>query len=241
MYKKRRLFFLVIKSLFIGRFLVFIAAFSILLINACAPAYIPNVINTPLLTNKGELQVAVYSGTSNFDQQFAYAASDHLGFMLNSSFANNFDTPANYKHMHKFVEIGSGYFTRLENNGRFEVFGGFGGGNLKAKYTSDLWNQNLNANSCRIFIQPAIGASTKTFDGSFATRLVMVNIYQGANYATAYLIEPALTAKIGYKYVKAVAQFGLSLPAGRTSADFAYQPILFSLGIQAFLFKNHGD
>ncbi|MBK6833649.1 MAG: hypothetical protein IPG89_04965 [Bacteroidetes bacterium] len=207
-------------------------------LNACTPAYIPNVINTPMLTNKGEIQAAVYTGTSNFDQQFAYAPTDHFGLMLNGSFAYNLNTASGYKHMHKFVELGAGYYTKLENNGRFEVFGGFGGGNLKSKNISDLWNETVNANSYRIFIQPSIGASTQLFDGSLATRLVMVNIYQGSHTTTGYLIEPALTGKVGYKYVKAVAQLGLSIPAGN-SVKFAYQPFMFSLGIQAFLFKNH--
>jgi phosphoserine phosphatase len=58
------------------------------LLNSCATAYIPNTVNTPLLTNRKEFQAAIYAGTSGFDPQLTYAVSDHIGIMLNGSFAN---------------------------------------------------------------------------------------------------------------------------------------------------------
>ena len=41
--------------------IIFYSAFIIFVIQSCAPAYVPNVIQTPLLSNKGEIQAAVQS------------------------------------------------------------------------------------------------------------------------------------------------------------------------------------
>jgi len=63
------------------KLLIYILVFIILIINGCAPAYVPNVINTPLLSNKGEIQTSIHTGIAGFDPQFAYAITDHIGFM----------------------------------------------------------------------------------------------------------------------------------------------------------------
>lgn len=39
-----------------GQLIYLISAFIILTFSSCAPAYVPNVVNAPLLSNKGEIQ-----------------------------------------------------------------------------------------------------------------------------------------------------------------------------------------
>lgn len=102
-------------------------------LSSCAPAYVPNVINTRLLSNKGDTRLNVNSGFSGFDPQFAYALTDNTGI-------------------------------------------------LKATITA------------------------------FA--------------------EPALTAKMGYKYIKAVFQFDVSIPFKNDNNIIEYNPILLSFGLQ---------
>ncbi len=80
----------------------------IILFHACAPAYVPDVINTPLLSNKDELQVSLNTGISGFDPQIAYAVTDHIGVMLNGSFTNRISDSTDNYHKHTFVEVGSG-------------------------------------------------------------------------------------------------------------------------------------
>jgi hypothetical protein len=219
--------------------IIFHALALMLIINGCAPAYVPNVINTPLLSNKGEIQAALHTGASGTDPQFAYAITDNIGIMLNGSFANRTsDTTADF-HKHQFVELGTGYYTNFGERGRFETFGGFGYGKLQAEFNNSLWNSTSDVNSSRLFIQPSIGVTTNMFDGSLSSRIVMVNMHQASNKSTGYFIEPVLTGKVGSRYVKAVFQFGLSLPLNSENIAFNYQPFLFSIGLQGYLFKGH--
>ncbi len=211
------------------------ATIIIFAFSGCAPAYIPTVINTPLLSKEGEFQAAVHTGVSGFDPQFAYAITDHIGVMLNGSYINQTNDTLNNFHKHLAVESGAGYFTKIGNSGRFEVFGGLGYSRLKADYSNNLWISRTDLNSLKFFIQPAIGASTDIFDGSFATRFVRVTLFQDQLKYTGYFIEPVLTAKVGYKFVKFVMQIGFSIPVNSNELVFSYQPFLISVGIQTKL------
>ncbi len=231
---KNRSFKAILKLLYAGLFFA-------LVFNACTPAYVPNVINTPLLSNKGEFQCAIHTGTAGNDPQFAYAITDNIGVMLNGSFANRTSDSTDDFHKHQFVEIGSGYFTKLGNSGRFEVFGGFGLGKLKAKLDNNLWMSYEDVTSNRIFIQPAIGAATEIFDASLAARFVMVNMKQSSAKNTGLFLEPVMTTKVGYKYVKLVFQLGLSFPLNSKTREFSYQPFIFSIGLNGYIGRNYND
>ncbi len=210
----------------------------ILIISGCATAYVPNIINTPLLSNKGEVQAGVHTGLSGTDLQFSYAVTDNIGVMLNGSFANRTSDNTDDFHKHKFVELGTGYYTKIGENGRFETFGGYGYGKLKADFNNSLWNTHLDVNTSRFFVQPAIGVTTDIFDGSLASRFVMVKMHQASNKTTEFFFEPVITSKVGYKNVKAVFQLGFSIPLISDNIDFNYQPFLFSIGLQGLFFKR---
>ncbi len=210
-----------------------------LIINGCAPAYVPNVVNTPLLSNKGEFQAAIYTGSSGIDPQFAYAITGNTGIMLNGSFTNTASSSASYYDKHQFVESGIGYYCKIGEIGRFETFGGYGMGKVRAEFDNFQGSAYSDANFNRIFIHPTIGITTKIFDGSFTPRVVMVNMYQAANNSSVIFLEPVITFKIGYKYVKAVIQFGISMPYNSSDIGFNHQPFLFSLGLQGFFNKKH--
>jgi len=192
-------------------------------------------VNTPLLSNKGEFQMAVHTGFSGTDPQFAYALTDEIGVMLNGSFANRNTEQGKKYHKHAFVEVGGGYYKKFLDNGRLEVFSGYGLGMLDAKYEDNMFSSSAQVKMQRFFLQPAVGAKTQIFDGSFAARLVVVHLHQDAKYVTAVYLEPAITAKLGYKYAKAVFQFGMSLPLTASATEFLFQPFLFSVGLQGFL------
>ncbi len=197
----------------------------ILSINSCAPAYVPNVLNVPLFSKKGEIQLAVNTGTAGFDPQVAYAITDHVGVMLNGSFSDRTFQESNDYHRHNFLEFGTGYYTKLEENIRVEVFVGAGNGNVVT-----VNNTTINANLTRFFIQPSIGYSSNYFDFSFTTRLAAVNVKTGSIGNTNLFIEPVLTTKFGSKYVKGMLQFGLSLPT--KSPEFNFLPFMLSVGLQ---------
>jgi hypothetical protein len=209
-----------------------ISASTILILNSCAPVYVPSVVNAPLLTNKGEVQAALHVGTSGIDPQFTYAVSKHIGLMLNGSFANNTSDTTNNFHKHQFVEFGSGYFTNFGTRMKFETFGGIGAGKLQAEYDNNLWVSRSNVDFTRFFIQPTLGFTTKIFDAGISSRFVLVNLHQESASSTRGFIEPVLTGKLGYDHIKAVMQMGLSFPLNSGKVSYNYQPLLISLGIQ---------
>ncbi|MBN2425374.1 MAG: hypothetical protein JXR46_13010 [Calditrichaceae bacterium] len=209
--------------------LVIIALF----LSSCNPAYVPNVVNTPLLSNHGEFQGTVYVGSSGFDPQIAFGLTDHVGVMLNGSFDDRTSDSTDSFHKHQFYEIGAGYYTKIGDYGRYETFAGFGFGKLKAKHEILFWDDYVDVDCNRIFLQHSIGLTSKAIDGSFSTRIVMLNLTQGLQKQTGYFIEPVITGKIGFQYIKTVMQFGLSIPLNKEKFDFDHQPLLFSIGIQA--------
>jgi len=215
------------------RQLIFLeSVFIILILNSCAPVYVPSVVNAPLLTNKGEVQAALHVGTSGIDPQFTYAPSNHIGMMLNGSFANNTSDSTDNFHKHQFVEFGLGYFTNFSKRMKFETFGGIGSGKLQAEYDNNLWISKSNVNFTRFFIQPTIGFTTKIFDAGISSRFVLINLHQESGSSTGYFIEPVLTGKLGYDHLKGVMQVGLSYPLNSGKISFNNQPLLISLGIQ---------
>jgi hypothetical protein len=225
-------------NVFIGHLTLF-SCLVIILFHSCAPAYIPNTINTPMLSNKGELQVALNSGVSGFDPQVSFAISDHVGIMANASFDNQTNDSTDNFHRHAFMEAGAGYYTHLGNSGRFEVYGGMGLGNTQGQYNGIWWVSNANARLMRFFIQPGIGFSTPYADGGIATRMVAVNLHQDEYTSTGLFFEPVLSARLGYKYVKLFIQGGLSFPLNSDQVEFEYQPLIFSVGLHINLFRDY--
>lgn len=221
-------------SKFSLRHLFAATAVTVVLIASCAPTYVPNVVNTPMLSNKGEFHANFNTGTSGFDPQLSYAITDHIGVMLNGSFQNRQRDSSDSHHRHKFIEFGAGYYTKFSELGRFEMYAGYGSGNINAHYDFVLWESFSDVKYNRIFVQPAIGISTRWFDGSFAMRMAYVDIFQSNHRTNGFFMEPALTVKLGYDYFKIVSQMGYSFPADNY-VRFDYEPFIFSVGIQVTL------
>ena len=206
---------------------------------SCAPAYTPNMVNTPLLTNEGEFQAAIGTGTSGIDGQLSYGVTEQVGVMLNGSFANRTDTGSENYHKHTFIEMGAGYSIPIGGPGRFEIYGGGGIGSVDARFGyNSLFNTYVedrsSADFTRLFLQPTIGVTNNVFDGSFTPRLVLLNINNSnslySNYSWDPYIEPTFTAKVGWKYVKMVFQLGFSVPLVELK-NYRNQPFMFSIGM----------
>ncbi len=220
------------------KFASFLTGCLFILLQTGCVVYVPNVINTPLLSEKGEIQANLNFGSSGFDPQISGAVSDHVGLMLNGSFKNSSWNNSIYFNKHNFVEAGAGYFKKFEKYGVMEVYGGAGIGNIKSYY-QDIWSDSaVSVKSRRFFIQPAMGVKTDYFEGSFASRFVLLNLDIDSETRTNFFIEPAVTLKGGSKNIKAVFQLGYSFPLGAVT-DKLYDPFLLSFGIQgSFGTKN---
>ncbi len=194
------------------------------------PAYIPNVVYTPMLVEKGDAKINAYYGVAGADFQIAYAITNNIGLMVNTSFTKLLDRHTRkYYNRHNFVELGAGYFLPYSKSNIVSVYGGFGYGNIERRYRSSEVVKLINANSIRFFIQPAIGIHTDLFDGSFSTRVVGHMPIAEQNKMFIY-IEPIITNKIGSKYGKLVVQVGLSFHT--TDLYYQHNPFMFSIGIE---------
>ena len=100
----------------------------IVFLSSCAPVYIPNAVNVPLNSNKGELQIGGYAGSNGFDLQTSYAITKEIAVMLNGSTMNRTDDSTSSYHKHGFGEAAMGYYNSFDQAGRFEIFAGYGVG-----------------------------------------------------------------------------------------------------------------
>lgn len=201
-------------------------------LSSCAPSYIPNKINAPLLTSKGEFKGGISTGSSGIDPQFAYAVSSHIALMLNGSFATTNDTSDTYEK-HQFAEIGVGYFSEMGSpNFYYEVYGGIGCGSLESKDKTDLFSSRANVHNTRLFIQSNIGYVSRNFECGISNRIVAANIKEMASTKSCTYYEPAFTFKAGCRSLKAVFQIGVSLPLTDSPS---YEPIISSIGLEVKL------
>lgn len=216
--------------------IIFLYLSVLLIISSCAPAYIPNVVNAPMLTNKGEFQASVHFGASGFNPQVAYAITNHFGIMANASFidmTSDTSSTSEFYYKNSFFEAGPGYYTNFGSRFKFGLYGGAGFGKINGDYENEIWTSRADVQLNRFFIQPTVGMTSKIFDIGLSSRLVVVTFNQDSDKNTGIMIEPALTAKLGWDHIKAVGQIGLSYPLNSESINFQYQIGLISLGIQA--------
>lgn len=209
------------------------------LLSSCAPLYVPNTVNTPIFTEKGEFQASAFAGTSGFDVQVAYAATDHLGFMVNGNFEDYESEPYDEYRKSSFVEFGVGYFEKTESNSILEIYGGAGFGSIQGLYDDySFWSNDdiaINASTFRVFVQPALGMWWDQIEGSVAPRLVFVKIMENSVAQSAVFLEPTATIRAGFQKVKVVMQAGLSFPLNEDRVNFDYAPLMISVGIHAKL------
>jgi hypothetical protein len=214
-----------------------LAGIFIIYLNSCAPLYVPNVVNTPMLSEKNDFNASVNFGLSGTDIQSAYAVTDNIGIMLNGSYMNETSDSTDNFHKHIFIEAGAGYFKPLGKFGLFEAYGGYGLGKINSYQSSDVFFSYADTYVNRFFIQPSIGFKSNYFQLAFAPRTVCAFVSQENVNKTGFFIEPTLILKAGSPMIKFITQFGLSFMLNDYSNSFNYEPFLFSFGLQ-FSLRN---
>lgn len=106
--------------------LFYLSLVSIFL-SSCSSVYLPSVPNTPLLSEQGELSMAVHGSLNkNININAAYALGTHFAFISNY---NSMHMDRERKDInHKAVELGAGYYGKLgeAKDQIIEIYGGFG-------------------------------------------------------------------------------------------------------------------
>jgi hypothetical protein len=222
--------------------LIFFCIGLVIVFQSCAPAYIPNRINTPMFKNAGEFTGEFSVGQSGFDPQIAAAVTDHLAVMANGSFAlpnsNSADTISYNRHA--FFEGGLGYYQKLDEKRFFEIFGGFGRGNVETYWENGILSAQVKSNYNRFFVQPTVGMSNQFVDLGFTNRFVLLQMNVENKYQDEYAVnnfdyfwEPAFTFRVGGKNVKFSTQIGFSIPINQLPTNtYDRKWFLASVGMQ---------
>ncbi len=98
-------------------------------LSSCSSMYMPNVPNTPMLSQKGEFSGGLHiSPRFNTSINGAYAVSDHIGVLFSGSYMNREKERKDYRH--KLIEIGGGWFDTFgpDDNRIIEIYAGVGSG-----------------------------------------------------------------------------------------------------------------
>jgi hypothetical protein len=209
-------------------------------LTGCVTLYKPNVIHSPLLKEKGDLNTTASIGISGcglYNLQAAYAISNHAGIMLDGMYHNrrfsSADSSIEKLNMF-FGEAGAGYFTPFKNqkNKLFQCYSGAGYGITKDKIdNANQTNPEMNAKYFNLFIQPGLSFANKSFEVALDVRANYIRLYDIHAYLSdkfewwntdfkfysdtaLYFVnlEPAVTMKLGGGKLKGVVQLGATIP-----------------------------
>ena len=228
-----------------------------LIAQSCNIMYTPNMQNVPLLTEKNEVRAtlgpfdyqAAYAVTNNIgvmlNGQYHTRNTNSYDYTNESNSLNNSKST--------LIEGGIGFIGKLSENSVFEVYGGYGMGKNSTfdKYTdyttgSLVREESFTAKTNRFFLQPSIGFTNEYFDIAFSSRLMVLNFsnIDTLNYTSLMLvdqdllnidkepfvfIEPAVTMRVGYKWVKFQAQMMYSFKYNATPLN--YMPLTMTIGV----------
>lgn len=204
-----------------------------LLLNGCIHSYyLPNSNHVPLLTEKKDARILVnYQSSSGeilnaipvFELQGSYAIGNHLG--VTSSFLNAARKIDTASSRFRYGDIGIGYFVANKSKNLVaECYGGFGWGFAENGFYNGATSR---AELTKLFIQPAIGYTSRYFDAAVSLRIGSVHHSsmqsQGAipdpeirefeslsDHPSHIVWEPAMIFRFGDGPFKLQIQIGLS-------------------------------
>ena len=257
---------------FLYRLFKFLPVAATLILCSCNPQiYKPYTRASPLFQEKGEAEANLQFSAAGTGISAAYAPLEHLALIANASISDTRDSGTysgvhyNTPEKYNIFEIGGGYFSRIGNEGAFELLGGAGYGNREA--SSFYLDVNLFSNSyttlyflrsdmANFFIQPGIGYIGEKFEFGFSIKMNYINysnfyyekrdVNNGSNMddsvttrwgPNAYL-EPAFYLAFGSHNVKVFTQIGFSIPVfgqNMIYGDISNAYSYISLGITVHL------
>jgi hypothetical protein len=199
--------------------------------------YIPNTPNVPLFKEAGEARLSAGVGgsdeVSTTEVKAAYTPIKHLGIVGSYMHGKGGGDEGNSGYGH-IIEGGLGYYLPIERDFVFEVYGGFGGGNVKSSYSHYDDNSQMYVHDgsselgfVRAYLQPSIGYTTPWFDiavsmrysnlhyNSFSTSYITnsedaANIAYIKDHPTTSFLDEAITIRGGWKYIKLQGQYLVS-------------------------------
>ncbi len=226
----------------------------------CHIFYFPNVHNVPTLREKGEFRATLTPSDANAayaitDNIAIVGGAQFRTSKWTASWSDSMEY--NYVNKKNLFELGLGYYKPLGDAAVFEVYGGGGFG--KVTFDRDwatkvggtvIYSQTLGANMTKWYLQPSLGMTNENLDIAFSCRLAGISfpsldtsnytVYELNELELLYLtgtthmfLEPALTIRVGYKYIKVHGQI---IYATKLSSDpIGYVPLSINMGVQVTL------
>jgi hypothetical protein len=230
----------------------------IIKLTSCAPAYIPNTFNAPLIKSKNEVNASAYLGTNGLDGQVSAGIVKHLAIMCDYSYTNRSKTGIDSTgfRKHDFFEGALGFYHNPENKKIcIEAWAGYGNGNSAVKADKGgLFNSKgdvVVGTYSRYFVQADFGYRNKVVETGVAVRGSYVNFSNLTNVRTNitrnsldnWYVEPAGFVRVGGKSIKFSFQIGASIRV--TNLDqtprFTNQPFYCSVGLHLTLNRKWED
>lgn len=212
--------------------------------------YIPNAQNVPLHSEAGQIQFrgGLSEGPSaayNPDFHLSYAITDHWAVMT------NFTDYVMHKSPNvdgRLLEAGGGYYDVIgDSRWVWEVYAGYGNG--WGRHHNDFHRNDFSLH--RVFLQPDIGYTSDYFDLALSLRISSLHYYRISQTFTPddsysnfidydlsqnrqkLTIEPALTLRGGYKYIK--IQLQLLLAESIADHHFPMDNAVLNIGLSVDL------
>lgn len=221
----------------------------VLVATSCNPKYYsPNTQNVPLMSAKGEKNLTLSGNGNQIEFQGAYAVTNNVAIKADASFffppkVNGDGGSGN------LVEVGGGYFKRVNENFVFETYGVLGFGSFENNLPSTIaanpsTTGKISANILRSGIQPNFGYKSKNFSAAISSRLVNLNytnikgdlVFAGTsqtaylnNNSSNFMVEPAITLRAGFEKLKLQLQYGYSV--NLSNSEFRQDKDYLTLGI----------
>ncbi|MEO6690801.1 MAG: hypothetical protein ABIO44_00535 [Saprospiraceae bacterium] len=199
---------------------------------SCNPRYyVPNTQNVPLIDSKGQISLSLAGNGNQVEIQGAYGLSSNCAAQVNMAFYIPKDLDNGDGGSGKLFELGLGYYRPVGNSFLFETYALFGIGTMENHFPSThMSNPNtsatLSSNLFRSSLQPVLGFKKKYYSVAVSSRFSSLNYanYKGSliydnedqeKYLKAhrfnFLVEPALTIRLGAKNLKFQIQVMKSL------------------------------
>ena len=194
--------------------------------------YKSSQVSAPLLREQGELKGTV--GPNNV--QVAWSPREGVGLLANGFYESEDEGRREASGL--IAEAGGGLYGRFLENGVWEAYAGLGYGQSTASDQlaaegGAFRDVGFKARGLRAFVQPNLGYVTPYFELGGSLRLSAVKYtsldvrgYTEQERVREFLVdapvtdpvwlfaEPAVTAKVGYKWVKAFVQHTWTLKLG---------------------------
>ena len=233
--------------------------FAILISSCSHYYYIQNIQNVPLFKEKNELCATMALGggdeVSTKEVQAAYSITKNIAVMADFMSASGGNVSSNNWGKGMYLDGAVGYYKSLNDIGVFEIYGGIGTSNQHHQYSTGNHNDGTaDLSFTKIFLQPSLGLTFKAFDIAISTRFsklsfnkvdnqINLNNYEIYNLDTialnrnSFLIEPALTLRGGWKFIKLQLQF--SYTNNLTHQNLKFENSNVSLGLYFTIAKRY--